>query len=50
MNMKSILWLALLTATITLCFAGPQLIYSAEYNAVRRPPAKLPALTGKAGI
>ncbi len=50
MNMKFILWLSLLTATITLRFAGPRLIYSAEYNAVRRPPAKLTALTGLAGI
>ncbi|MGA2541839.1 MAG: hypothetical protein ABSG78_09830 [Verrucomicrobiota bacterium] len=48
--MKPILWFPWLTATITLRFAGPQLNYGAEDNAVRRPPALVPAMTGQAGI
>jgi len=34
--------------TITLRFTGDKLFYNAEYNAVRRPPAKQPELTGRA--
>jgi CubicO group peptidase (beta-lactamase class C family) len=36
-------------ATLTFRFAGDQMFYTAEYNAVRRQPAKLPTLTGRAG-
>jgi CubicO group peptidase (beta-lactamase class C family) len=35
-------------ATLTFRFEGDQLFYNAEYNAVRRPPAKWPTLIGRA--